>query len=49
MRIDNCRNCGSELKVIELCSECVQPIHFQCESCRKFVDDPIHFHREIIA
>ena len=44
MRIDSCRNCGSEIKVIELCSECSQPLHFQCQNCRKFQDEPIHSH-----
>ncbi len=48
MRIDSCRNCGSELKVIELCRECDQPLHFQCEKCRYFVDDPIHNHRTVV-
>ena len=49
MRIDSCRNCGSELKVVELCHECDQPLHFQCENCRKFVEDPIHFHEKIVV
>jgi len=44
MRVDSCRNCGSELKVIELCSDCGDPLHYQCEHCRLFVDDPIHYH-----
>jgi len=44
MRIDNCRNCGNELVVIELCNDCRQPLHFQCGNCSRFVDDPIHFH-----
>jgi len=48
MRIDSCRNCGSELKVIELCPGCDQPLHYQCENCRKFVEDPIHLHGNII-
>ena len=48
MRIDSCRNCGSELKVIELCSECNEPSHYQCEHCRKFVEDSVHLHGKII-
>jgi len=48
MRIDSCHNCGSELKVIELCSECSEPSHYQCEHCRKFVEDPVHLHGKII-
>jgi len=44
MRIDNCRKCGNELVVIELCNDCRQPLHFQCGNCRNFVDDPIHLH-----
>lgn len=48
MRIDSCRNCGNELKVIELCQDCDQPIQFQCEHCTKFVDDPIHSHKHIL-
>ena len=44
MRINSCRNCGNELHVIENCSYCNQPLHYQCENCRKFVDDPIHLH-----
>ena len=49
MRIDSCRNCGTELKIIELCQECDQPLHFQCENCRKFVEDPIHHHEKMIG
>jgi len=49
MRIDSCRNCGSKLKVVELCHECDQPLHFQCEHCRKFVEDPIHQHEKMIG
>jgi len=48
MRIDSCRNCGSELKVIELCRDCGQPLHYQCEYCRNFVTDSIHLHGKII-
>jgi len=44
MRVDSCRNCGSELKVIELCLGCSQPVHFECNNCNAFVDDPIHQH-----
>ena len=48
MRIDSCRNCGSELKVIELCRDCGQPLHYHCEHCRNFVTDSIHLHGKII-
>ncbi len=48
MRIDSCRNCGSELKVIKLCMDCSQPLHYQCEHCRSFVIDSIHLHGKII-
>jgi len=48
MKINSCRNCGSELKVIELCRDCDQPLHYQCEKCRYFVDDPIHNHVTIV-
>ncbi len=44
MRIDSCRNCGDELLVVKLCPDCRQPLHFECEKCIKFVDDPIHSH-----
>jgi len=37
-----------ELKEIELCSECGEPSHYQCEHCRKFVEDPVHLHGKII-
>ncbi len=49
MRVDSCRNCGSELKVIKLCGECDQPLHYQCENCRHFVDDPIHHHGNFVV
>jgi len=48
MRIDSCRNCGNELKVIELCSECGEPTYYQCEYCRKFTNDPVDLCGEII-
>lgn len=49
MRIDSCRNCGSELIVIELCRECDQPLHYQCENCTCFVDVPIHHHGNFVV
>jgi len=47
MRIDSCRNCGMELQVTQLCSHCVQPLHFECNNCNAFVDDPIHQHKSL--
>ena len=44
MRIDSCRNCGSVLKITEFCRDCDQPLHFKCNNCNLFVDDPIHQH-----
>ena len=44
MRIDSCRKCGQELQVTTLCSNCDQPLHFECNNCTVFVDDPIHQH-----
>jgi len=44
MRIDSCRNCGQELQVMQVCSNCDQPLHFECKNCNVFVDDPIHQH-----
>ena len=44
MRIDLCRNCGQELHVTQLCNHCDQPLHFKCNNCNSFVDDPIHQH-----
>jgi predicted amidophosphoribosyltransferase len=44
MRIDLCRNCGQELHVTQLCNHCDQPLHFECNNCNSFVDDPIHQH-----
>ncbi len=44
MRVDLCRKCGHELQVIQLCSCCDQPLHFECSNCNSFVDDPIHQH-----
>ena len=49
MRIDSCRNCGAELKVIELCIECDQPTSLECEHCRKFIDSPVHLHSKMIS
>ena len=48
MRIDSCRNCGNQLTVNELCSDCSQPICYQCDHCKHFVDDPIHLHENIL-
>jgi len=47
MRIDSCRNCGNKLTVNELCSNCDQPLHFECNNCNAFVDDPIHQHENL--
>ncbi len=44
MRIDSCRKCGQELQVMILCSNCDQPLHFECSNCNVFVDNPIHNH-----
>jgi len=44
MRIDSCRKCGLELQVMQLCSSCDQPLHFECSNCIMFVNDPIHQH-----
>ena len=44
MRVDSCRKCGQELEVMQLCSHCDQPLHFGCNNCNSFVDDPIHQH-----
>jgi len=48
VRIDSCRKCGQELQVITLCSSCDQPLHFECNNCRHFVDDLIHLHGNIL-
>jgi len=45
MRIDSCRNCGSILKIKHFCQDCNQPLHFECNNCNAFVDDPIHQHK----
>ncbi len=47
MKIDSCRNCGEELQVMQLCSHCDQPLHFECNNCNAFVDDPIHQHKSL--
>jgi len=47
MRIDSCRNCGNKLTVNELCRNCDQPLHFECDNCNVFVDDPIHQHENL--
>ncbi len=44
MCIDSCRKCGLELQVMQLCSSCDQPLHFECSNCIMFVNDPIHQH-----
>jgi len=48
MRIDSCRNCGNQLTIIELCEDCDQPLHYQCEHCRHFIDNPIHLHGNVV-
>ncbi len=42
MRIDSCRKCGQELQVMQLCNHCNQPLHFECNNCNVYLDDPIH-------
>ncbi len=49
MRVDSCRKCGEELQVMHLCSYCVQPLHFECNTCNSFVDDPIHSHQNFCS
>jgi len=49
MKIDSCRNCGEKLQVIQLCSHCDQPLHFECSNCNTFVDDPIHQHEYLTS
>ncbi len=46
MRKNSCRNCGSELKVIELCMDCNHPLHYQRKNCINFIDDPVYLHKE---
>ncbi len=41
MKIDSCRKCGEQLQVMNTCN---QPLHFECNNCNSFVDDPIHHH-----
>ena len=47
IRIDSCRKCGEELQVMRLCNNCDQPLHFECNNCISFVDDPIHQHENL--
>ncbi len=47
IRIDSCRNCGQELQVMQLCTSCEQPLHFECNNCNAFVDNPIHQHENL--
>ncbi len=49
MKIDSCRNCGEELQVMQLCSHCDQPLHFECNNCNAFVDDPTHQHEYLTS
>ncbi len=49
IRIDACRKCGEELQVMRLCSHCDQPLHFECNNCNVFVDDPIHQHEYLAS
>ena len=49
IRIDACRKCGEELQVMRLCNNCDQPLHFECNNCNAFVDDPIHQHESITS
>jgi predicted amidophosphoribosyltransferase len=44
MRIDSCRKCGQELQIMQICGNCDQPLHFECNNCITFVDVPIHQH-----
>lgn len=48
MRIDSCRNCGNTISVLKYCQVCKQPKQLRCDSCLKYVDDPIHFKCETI-
>ena len=47
IRIDSCRKCGEELQVMRLCNNCDQPLHFECNNCSAFVDNPIHQHESL--
>ena len=49
IRIDSCRKCGEELQVMRPCSNCDQPLHFECNNCNAYVDDPIHQHESITS
>ncbi len=49
MKIDSCRNCGEKLQVIQLCIHCDQPLHFECNNCSAFVDNPIHQHESLTS
>ena len=49
IRIDSCRKCGEELQVMRLCNNCDQPLHFECNNCNVFVDDPIHLHEYLAS
>ncbi len=49
IRIDSCRKCGKELQVIQLCNNCDQPLHFECNNSNAFVDEPIHQHESITS
>ena len=49
MRIDSCRKCGTTLQVMKFCSNCKQPLHFECNNCIVFIDDPIHQHENFIS
>lgn len=42
MRIESCRNCGNTISVLKYCNVCKQPKQLRCETCSKYVDDPIH-------
>jgi predicted amidophosphoribosyltransferase len=48
MRVNSCRKCGQELQVMKICSNCDQPLHFECNNCKAFVDDPIHQHENLL-
>ena len=48
MRIDSCRKCGEELQVIQLCNQCNQPLHLECNYCNVYIDDPIHQHKNLL-
>ena len=42
MRIDLCRNCGNELRELQKCHICHEPMQFYCNDCSFITQEQFH-------